>query len=227
MGEIIFITGTDTGVGKTVLTALLLVYLRTKKIHALAMKPFCSGGRRDVRVLQKLQAGELSDSEMNPFYFNEPLAPYIAAKKSGREIESKEIFEKIAGVKSRCDLLLIEGAGGVMVPLGKNFLMKDLIIGLQPKVFLVGRNKLGTINQTMLSVLALKPALSNELAVVLMNGKKRDLSSESNQRAIEELIAPTEVFLLPFMGERLFRPGAIAAHQKKIKKTLAAIIESV
>ena len=79
--KIIFITGTDTGVGKTLLTALLLHHLRQTGVHALAMKPFCSGGRADVRLLQSLQRGELSDAEMNPFYFAEPIAPFVAAKK--------------------------------------------------------------------------------------------------------------------------------------------------
>lgn len=227
MGEIIFITGTDTGVGKTFLTALLLTHLRQKKIHALAMKPFCTGGRRDVKILQKLQPGELSDSEMNPFYFNDPVAPYVAAQKTGTAIEPDEVIEKIGRIKARCEILLIEGAGGVMVPLGKNFLMKDLINQLQPRTYLVGRNKLGIINQTMLSVLALKTALNKELKVVLTNGARSDFSSESNQITLQNFLAPTKVFLLPFMGKNLLRPSAIEESQKKIKKTLAAIIESV
>ena len=78
-GKILFITGTDTGAGKTVLTALLLAHLRSQGVNALAMKPVCTGPRSDVRLLQSLQRGELSDDEMNPFWYQTPVAPIVAA----------------------------------------------------------------------------------------------------------------------------------------------------
>src|SRR5882672_6525542 len=83
--KILFITGTDTGVGKTLITALLLERLRSRGAHALAIKPFCSGSRQDVALLQSLQPHELSDEVMNPFYFHEPLAPLIAARRAKRK----------------------------------------------------------------------------------------------------------------------------------------------
>ena len=76
-GKILFITGTDTGAGKTTLTALLLAHLRSQGLTALAMKPVCTGPRSDVRLLQSLQRGELSDDEMNPFWYQMPVAPAI------------------------------------------------------------------------------------------------------------------------------------------------------
>lgn len=227
MGEIIFITGTDTGVGKTVLTALLLTHLRRRKIHALAMKPFCSGGRADVRALQQLQPGELSDAEMNPFYFDEPVSPYVGAQKSGIEIRPEEVIAKITRIKSRCDFLLVEGAGGVMVPLGKNFLMRNLIQQLRAKVLLVSRDRLGTLNHTMLSVLALQSIQIKRLKVILMSQETKDVSAKSNRNTLQELIEPTNVFLLPFLGKRPTRQCAIQEDQKYIKKTLAAILEGV
>src|SRR5258705_9807549 len=90
-GKIIFVTGTDTGVGKTLLTGLLLHHLRTEGCHALAMKPFCSGGRGDVEFLHALQDGELSEREINPFYFHEPVAPLLAARKNARAIHLKDV----------------------------------------------------------------------------------------------------------------------------------------
>ena len=74
MEKIIFVTGTDTGVGKTVLTAMLLTYLRKKGANALGMKPFCSGSRGDARLLRACQKGCLTLDEINPFYFDKPLA---------------------------------------------------------------------------------------------------------------------------------------------------------
>lgn len=113
-----FITGTDTNVGKTLLTALLLHHLRQKGVGALAMKPFCSGGRGDVELLQSLQKGELTDAEMNPFYFDQPVAPYAA--KSKKKVRLPDVLKKITHCAKKCDHLLIEGAGGLLVPLGGN-----------------------------------------------------------------------------------------------------------
>ena len=86
MSRIIFVTGTDTGVGKTLLTASLLHYLRQAGVNALAMKPFCSGGTGDVDLLQQIQGAEHPAEEINPFYFPEPVAPYVAARWQRRRI---------------------------------------------------------------------------------------------------------------------------------------------
>src|ERR1700722_15876817 len=115
--KIIFVTGTDTGVGKTLLTALLLHHLRARGCRALAMKPFCSGGRADVRLLQSLQPGELSDAEMNPFYFKQPIAPLAASLGKRKKIPLNLVVEKIRAVARKCDVLLVEGSGGLLVPL--------------------------------------------------------------------------------------------------------------
>src|SRR5579859_1790852 len=131
--KIIFITGTDTGVGKTVLTALLLYHLRLERrghSKALAIKPFCSGSRADVNLLQSFQPGELSDDEANPFYFREAVAPLVALRKSRRKIALKEVLRRIETVKNKCDCLLIEGSGGLLVPLAETFSVADLIVQL-------------------------------------------------------------------------------------------------
>src|SRR5271165_6767216 len=147
--NIIFITGTDTGVGKTLLAGLLLHHLRQSGARALAMKPFCSGGLADVRLLQSLQPGELSDRVMNPFYFKQPVAPLVAAA-TRPAIRPGEVLKKIRLVATRCDCLIIEGSGGLLVPLGSGFTVADLIAGLDGRVVVVARNRLGTINHTLL-----------------------------------------------------------------------------
>src|SRR5215212_7683018 len=107
----IFITGTDTGVGKTLLTGLLLHHLRRSGQSALAMKPFCSGSLGDVKLLHQLQEGALSLDQINPFYFAEPLAPLVAARRERRRITMAQVLTTINRVAKRCDVLLIEGSG--------------------------------------------------------------------------------------------------------------------
>ena len=150
--RIIFITGTDTGVGKTLLTGLLLHHLRQSGCHALAMKPFCSGGRADAELLRAIQDGELTLDEINPFFFTEPLAPLVAARKHQCSIRIPEVLRRITRVANRCECLLIEGIGGVMVPLGEGFSVLDLIAKLGCEAIVVSRNRLGTINHTLLTV---------------------------------------------------------------------------
>lgn len=227
MGEIIFITGTDTGVGKTVLTAFLLHHLRQKKIRALAMKPFCTGSREDVEILQKLQPGELSDSEMNPYFFPEPVAPFAAAKMHRQSICLDDVLEKISKIKMRCDVLLIEGAGGVMVPLGPNFMMRDLITRLRCRVVIVARNSLGTINHTLLSVSILQQTVLKELAIVFVDQKKPDFSSGSNLKTLDKVLFSTRLFSMPFFQDISFRNEAFNKNYKKVKKTLDVIMKCV
>ena len=193
--RIIFITGTDTGVGKTVLTALLLRRLRARGCRALAMKPFCSGGRGDVRLLQSLQRGELSDAEMNPFYFNAPVAPLVELKKTRRDVPLKEVVASIRRVEKKCDVLLIEGSGGLMVPLGKNYSVEDLIVKLKCSVIVVSRNRLGTINHTLLTVARLraKGVKNGEIRVALMENPARDASSVSNDGILKAMLGGIKV----------------------------------
>src|SRR5690242_1368759 len=142
----IFITGTDTGVGKTLLTGLLLSHLRQNNVHALAMKPFCSGDRADVDLLYSLQDGELARDEINPFYFAKPLAPAAAARKDKPSVPLNEVLARIETVGKRCDLLLVEGIGGACVPLARDYLVADVIRQSGCKTIVVGSNRLGTIH---------------------------------------------------------------------------------
>jgi dethiobiotin synthetase len=197
--KIVFITGTDTGVGKTLLTALLLSHLRSSGCRALAMKPFCSGGREDVQMLQSVQHGELSDAEVNPFYFSAPVAPLVELEKTRRNISLKQVITKIRRIGKKCDRLLIEGSGGLMVPLGKGWLVEDLIAELDCRVIVVARNQLGTINHTLLTVARLrdKGIKRRNIMVSLMGGSKADASSASNEKILAQLLRPVSVVNVP------------------------------
>jgi dethiobiotin synthetase len=220
MGKIIFVTGTDTGVGKTLFTGLLLHHLRSTGHHALAMKPFCSGGTSDVEFLSGIQNGELSREEMNPFYFSEPIAPLVAARKLRRKISLTDVTRKIESVAKRCEVLLIEGSGGLLVPLGEKFLVRDLIAKLNCEVIVVSRNRLGTINHTLLTVGALQKLRGRKIKVVLMNGSEMDFSSATNGNVLKQLIYPFQLFSIGFLGENT----SLKNKHKKVKKTLARVL---
>jgi len=222
---LVFISGTDTGVGKTLLAGLLLRHLRSTGRRALAIKPFCAGGAGDAGLLRALQDGELSAREVNPFYFQEPVAPLVAARKHRRRIGLAEVLREILPVAQRCDWLLIEGAGGLLAPLGEGFTALDLIARLHCTVIVAAPNKLGTINHTLLTVQALRAAAVRQLKVVLMGRRHPDPSAESNPRVLAEWLAPTPLFQAPFLGMRCRTIKAVERNARKIGALLERILQ--
>jgi dethiobiotin synthetase len=222
--RIVFITGTDTGVGKTLLTGLLLHHLRQSGCHALAMKPLCAGSRSDTEFLRAAQDGELTPDEITPFFFAEPLAPLVAARRHHRFIRLPEVLRRIRRVVGGCQCLLIEGIGGLLVPLGEGFTARELIAKLGCEVIVVSRNRLGTINHTLLTFCALQHAGLHRLKTVLMSSPEADSSASSNCLILAELLAPTPVLPIGFLGRNPLRLEALKQNAKKIKKTLARIL---
>jgi dethiobiotin synthetase len=222
--RIVFITGTDTGVGKTVLTGLLLHHLRQSGCQALAMKPFCCGSRADAEFLNAVQAGELSLDKINPVFFEELLAPLVAARKHHRSIRLPEVLRRIRSLARHCECLLIEGIGGALVPLGDHFSVVDLIAQLGCETIVVSRDRLGTLNHTLLTVRALQHAGVSKVKVVLISLPPGDSSTGSNALILSELLAPVAVFAIPFLGRNPARFEALKTAEKKAKKTLARIL---
>jgi dethiobiotin synthetase len=225
LSRIIFVTGTDTGVGKTLLTALLLCHLRESGVVALAMKPFCSGGTEDVDLIQAIQGSAPPREEVNPFYFPEPVAPLIAARKRRWSIRLAQVLRVIQRMERRCECLIVEGSGGVLVPLGEGFTVADVIARLECDVILVGRNRLGTINHTLLTAEALQSRRVRQIKVILMGQSTPDISARSNAAMLEDALRDIEVVALPYLGAGATRAGLLKRKIKKIKKTLARIAD--
>jgi dethiobiotin synthetase len=221
--RIIFVTGTDTGVGKTLFTALALCHLRSCGFRALAMKPFCSGGLGDVRLLQSLQPGELSDREMNPFYYRAPLAPLIAAPR--RRVALADVSARLRQVAVRCEVLLVEGSGGLLVPLGPGLTAADVIAELKCEVVIVARNRLGTINHTLLTVAALasRGLKSRNTKTVMMSEDRPDLASGSNPAALRRLLNPGRVTILPYLGRKAATRATVLAAASGLFRVLKPI----
>jgi dethiobiotin synthase len=188
------------------------------------MKPFCSGTRADVGVFRALQGRALVTEEINPYFFSAAVAPYAVLRGKALNVPLAEVIGRIATIKERCDVLLIEGVGGLMVPLGHGYFVLDLIAALGCEVLLGARNKLGTINHTLLSTRALRSVGVEEIKVVLCGISKPDDSCKSNQQILEELIPAVPVLALPYLGGRASSARAVTKSEKKIRKTLARLL---
>jgi dethiobiotin synthetase len=222
MGRIIFITGTGTGVGKTVVTGLLLAHLRGQGRNVLALKPFCSGGTEDVELLETLQDGVLKREEINPWYFPEPVAPLVSARWHRRRIRPETVVRHIQRVAERCKVLLLEGSGGLLVPLAPGFDVRDLIGALNCEVVVVAEDRLGTINHTRLTLEALCKVRTRAIHLVLRGVGERDASQAANA----QLLAQTtcyKVFAIPYLGRAAASEQGLKKSAKKFQKTLAMI----
>jgi dethiobiotin synthetase len=191
--KITIVTGTDTSVGKTVLTGLLVYCLRRAGMDAIALKPFCSGSRDDARHLRSMQDDALTLDEINPFFFREPLAPLVAARKHRRKISLDRVVDFIRGHQH--EQVIVEGAGGLLTPLGEGFSILDVARALAANLIIVAPNKLGVINQVLLALRAAEcPA-----QVVLMRQKVNDPSTKTNCTILQELAEPAPVYDFPYL----------------------------
>jgi dethiobiotin synthetase len=229
----LFVTGTDTGVGKTVVTALLLSHLRQTGVCAIALKPFCTGSRADVHLLHALQEGEPTVDEVNPFYFPEPLAPLIAARQHRHTITLEQAVRHIRSVASHPFpsvqsqeplLVLIEGAGGLFAPLGKEFCALDLLRQLNCEVLIVARNKLGMINHSLLTLEALRHASVSRIKIVVVDTASAEPSRASNPATLAELATPVRLFVIPFLGRKPKGPRSITRAARQLRCQLSNIL---
>lgn len=223
MSRIICITGTDTGVGKTFLTTLLLAHLRAQGVRALAMKPFCSGGTDDIEQIRAIQGDELPAGLLNPYHFHLPLAPYVAARKEGRRISLKHAIRAVQRASMMCDCLLVEGAGGALTPLTLRESFADMAALLGAEVILVGINKLGILNHALLTLESLRSREVSKLKVVLMEQQQKDDAASTNVVMLRKYVGKSGVFTLPRLRSDVLETREKVGGSKKIKKTLALI----
>ncbi len=193
-GPGLFVVGTDTGVGKTVVAAALIHHLRDSGVNAGAFKPVESGGREDSGFLREAAGGEDPIELVNPYSFKTPISPHQAAEEEGREIRIGEILDAFDSLKKRHDYIVAEGAGGLLVPLRRDFLVGDLIVRLGLPVLVVARAAVGTINHTLLTVRQAQ-SLGLKVAGIVINNEKPMVVSKSVSRP-EDLTHYTDAPLL-------------------------------
>jgi dethiobiotin synthetase len=157
-----FITGTDTGVGKTVATAALAVCLKQRGVRVAVMKPIETGcldaeelGSDASRLLNAIE-GTVALDLISPYRFSMPLAPLDAARTAGVTIEMERIAAAFHILAKDQDCILVEGVGGLMVPLSGKMDVRDMIVSLHLPALVVGRTALGGINHALLTIEALR-----------------------------------------------------------------------
>ena len=221
--RVLFVTGTDTGVGKTVVTALLLAHLRAQGRNALALKPFCSGGRQDALLLDELQDHAIPLRVVNPFSFDAPLSPLAAARLEDKPVNLQEVTRSVRRVGLQCETVLVEGAGGLLVPLTRKATVLDLIRFLRAEVLVVAANKLGTINHTLLTVGALEQAGLRRIKVVLVDTLQADASASSNAEILTGKLGRMPLIQIPYLGRDCSQPINIRRAARKLGKKLAVL----
>jgi dethiobiotin synthetase len=219
-----FITGTDTGVGKTVLTALLARYWRECGVNVAALKPICSGGRDDARILHAALNSVLTLDEVNPWHFRAPMAPLLAARQERKHVRLADVLAHIRLMQERFDVLLVEGAGGLLSPLGENFDSRDLIVLLRATPIIVCPNRLGAISQILLTIEALSRNAAAKARVVLISPSRPDSSTGANANLLGEFFDKKRIFLLPWLGKN-FKPVRTLKnpHLQRILRALAPV----
>ncbi len=182
-----FITGTDTGVGKTYVTRLILEHLRAEGRDAVGYKPVACGDREDASILSAVSGG-IDLDEINPVYLNTPVAPYVAGMLENRTIDPAELIAGYENLAKKHAQVVVEGAGGWEVPLAPNYRVSDLAADLKLPVIVVAGNKLGALNHILLTVNAIR-AKGLTCAGIVLNQLEDEMDTAmiTNKGVVEDL----------------------------------------
>lgn len=190
-----FVTGTDTGVGKTYVTCLLVRSLRRAGLDTVGMKPICCGGRSDAELLLEASGPGLALDEVNPVWLETPAAPYATVRSGEAAIDFGRIRKAFARLRGSHLSLLVEGVGGWRTPIARDYFMGDLAREFGLPVLVVVRNRLGALNHTLLTV---ERILADGLkcgGIILNNSESsEDAATISNRAILEELLETPVLF---------------------------------
>ncbi len=186
----VFITGTDTGVGKTYVTARIIRGLRARGVDAVGFKPLCCGSRDDAEALRAASGDALSLNEVNPVWLRAPAAPYAAAMIENRAVDLDAIHETFARLHERHASVIVEGVGGWLVPIRRDYTVADLAAGWKLPVVVVAANRLGALNHTALTVQAVRAA-GLPCAGVILNDLPPSVSPRDSGDEHGDLLART------------------------------------
>ncbi len=199
----VFITGTDTGVGKSVVAAAVCAALAARGERVAAFKPVVTGldeepGEfgHDHELLATVANAGQAPEEVAPYQFGRPLSPHFAAELAGDRIEPAQLLEAARAH----ELLVCEGVGGLLVPITTGYLVRDLAIDLGLPVVVAARTGLGTINHTLLTVEAARAAGLRVAGVVMTPWPDEPAGIERSNRETVERLSGVQVSGLPPTG---------------------------
>jgi dethiobiotin synthetase len=206
----VFITGTDTEVGKTLIAAGLAVALQDQGIDVGVMKPLESGAPcfestpipRDAFYLKEIASVQDDLTLINPYCFQAPLAPGVAAEKEGVEIDLQRITKAYEELKGRHGFMVVEGAGGLLVPIAKRTLLPELVKLLDLPLLLVARTSLGTINHTLLTLsYCQQEGLDVKGLIMSKSTPDADPAEDSNPQIIAQFSEVPILGTFPFLRD--------------------------
>lgn len=169
----LFVVGTDTGVGKTTISVALVATLREAGLRVAVMKPCETGGGDDAARLTAATGRELDPDLVNPYRFALPAAPEVAARREGARVDLAHLARCYRALAKEADVILVEGAGGLLVPLTRRATTVDLIARLDLPVLLVARMGLGTINHSLLTAEVAQKRGLRVLGLAFSRGQRR------------------------------------------------------
>lgn len=238
MASGLFVTGTDTAVGKTLVAAGLVALLKERGFDVGVMKPLESGAPsfgstpipRDAVYLKEIAGVNDDLSLINPYCFHSPLAPAVAAKREGVKVDLERIASAFAQLNGLHPIMVVEGAGGLLVPIAEGRLLPDLIKMLQLPILVVARSTLGTINHTLLTLEYCRREMIPVLGVILSKSTPDpDPSEEENAELIATIGCIPVLGTIPYLrdcagvkGNRTFLSEIIVQHIDT-KKLFAAL----
>jgi dethiobiotin synthetase len=222
----LFITGTDTGVGKTLVAAILAVALQQRLQQGFSyLKPMESGiqnledlSRKSDGARVKKAAGlPHSLEDIIPFRFREPLAPLLAAQRQQQVISHKTLLNTVREHLHQHEFTLVEGAGGLMVPLCPGYLVEKLISALQLPVLVVCRSALGGINHTLLTLSRLRQAKIPIVGIIINHAAGNPGIAEQNFAALIKEFDPVQILgEIPYLQQPAFDKATLLTLAEKL-----------
>jgi dethiobiotin synthetase len=197
----LFITGTDTGVGKTHTATRLLHLLQTSGTSCAGMKPICCGDRRDAEFLLAASSDGLTIDDVNPVWLKTPAAPMVGSLMERVDIDIDHILAAFHSLQNRVEHVIVEGAGGWMVPIRPDYFISDLAVAMKLRVLVVACNRLGCLNHAALTVQSVIGHRLRCAGLVLNNAQGTgDIATMSNADILKKII---DVPVLGELGESL------------------------
>lgn len=197
----LYVTGTDTGVGKTVLAAAWVRHLRAVGFRVIGLKPVCSGGRTDAQRLWEASGRTLPLDRVNPWWYRPALAPVLAARRLGQTLRLEPVVRHVREVAAGFEVVVIEGAGGWLSPMGEDFDNRDLCRALEAVPVVVAPNRLGVVNQVRLVWEALGPRWAQKAVAVLMDPAKPHPLSRLHRELLAAYVEPSRLIRFPWLPE--------------------------